>query len=42
MSYYDYQAAKANMPAKTAPIATYRSVRNEFAANNALRAMVRK
>jgi hypothetical protein len=42
MSYFNYQAAKAGMPAKTAPIATYRAVRTEYAANAALRAMVRK
>jgi hypothetical protein len=42
VSYYDYQAAKAQMPAKTAPAATYRAVRSEYAANQALRTMVRK
>jgi hypothetical protein len=42
MSYFNYQAAKAGMPAKTAPVASYRTIRNEFSANAALRAMVRK
>jgi hypothetical protein len=42
MSYFDYQATKAHMPAKARPVATYRTVRTEYSANVALRATVRK
>ena len=42
MSYHDYQAAKANLPAKAAPMPTTRIVRSEYQAYQALRAMVRQ
>jgi hypothetical protein len=42
MSYFDHNAARAGMPAKQAPKATYKAIRSERAANQALAAMVRK
>lgn len=43
MSYFDHNAAKANMPAKTKPVATYtRQPRSEACANRELAKGVRK
>lgn len=42
MSYFDYQAARASLPAKAAPMPIYRTVRSEYQAYQALRAMVRQ
>ena len=42
MNYFNYNAAKAGIPAKTAPVQTGRTGKSEFSANRGLAKSVRK